>query len=145
LYGCEISSLTLRDEKRSRAFGNGVLRKTFGLKREEVTSDWIKLHNLEFLNLSSSENIIFEMELTRGDGWGTGAREIHMGFWMGKPEVKDYLGNLGVETKMTFTQRGWEGLYYIELAQDMDKSWGSSEQGNGTSGSITVPDFLAVC
>jgi hypothetical protein len=68
-----------------------------------------------------------------------------MGFWLGKPEVKDYLGNLGVETKMTFTQRGWEGLYYIELAQDMDKSWGSSEQGNGTSGSITVPDFLAVC
>jgi len=33
-----------------------------------------------------------------------------------KPEVKDHLRNLDVEIKMAFTERGWEGLCYIELA-----------------------------
>jgi len=114
-----------------------------------VTGDWIKLRYSEFRNLFSSANIIFEMELTRGDGcdmghvWGT--REIHFGFWWGKPEVKDHLGNLGVEFKMAFTERGWERLCCIEPGQDKGKCWECSEHGNGTSGSMTVPHFLAVC
>jgi hypothetical protein len=64
---------------------------------------------------------------------------------VGKPEVKDHLGNLDVEIKMAFTKRGREGLCCVGLAQDVDKCWGSSEHGNGTSVSITVPHFLAVC
>jgi hypothetical protein len=35
LYGCEIWSLTLREEHRLRVFENTVLRKIFGPKREE--------------------------------------------------------------------------------------------------------------
>jgi hypothetical protein len=38
LYGCEIWSLTLRDEHRLRAFENRVMR-IFGPKRDEVTGE----------------------------------------------------------------------------------------------------------
>ena len=37
LYGCEIWSLTLRDERRLRVFENRMLRRVFGPKRDEVT------------------------------------------------------------------------------------------------------------
>jgi hypothetical protein len=43
LYGCETWSLTIREEHRLRAFGNRKLR-IFGLKRDEVTGGWRKLH-----------------------------------------------------------------------------------------------------
>jgi len=36
LYGCETWSLTLREERRLRIFENRVLRRIFGLKRDEV-------------------------------------------------------------------------------------------------------------
>ena len=45
LYGCEAWSLTLREEGRLRVFENRVLRIIFGLKRDEVTREWRKLHN----------------------------------------------------------------------------------------------------
>jgi hypothetical protein len=34
-----------------RVFGNRVLRRIFGLKRDEVTGEWRKLHNEELHNL----------------------------------------------------------------------------------------------
>jgi hypothetical protein len=37
LYGCETSSLTLREERKLRVFENSVLRRIFGPKRDEVT------------------------------------------------------------------------------------------------------------
>jgi hypothetical protein len=45
LCGCEIWSLILREEHRLRVFENRVLRRIFGLKRDEVTGGWRKLHN----------------------------------------------------------------------------------------------------
>jgi hypothetical protein len=36
LHGCEIWSLTLRKKHRLRVFDNGVLRRTFGGKRDDV-------------------------------------------------------------------------------------------------------------
>jgi hypothetical protein len=50
LYGYEILSLALRDEHRLRALENRVLRRIFGLKRNEVTGGWRKLHNEELHN-----------------------------------------------------------------------------------------------
>ena len=47
LYGCESWSLTLSEERRLRVFENGVLRRIFGPKRDEVTGEWRKLHNEE--------------------------------------------------------------------------------------------------
>jgi hypothetical protein len=58
LYGCETWSLTLREEHRLRAFENRVLRRIFGLKRDEVTAEWRKLHNEELRDLYSSPCII---------------------------------------------------------------------------------------
>jgi hypothetical protein len=39
-------------------FENRVLRRIFGLKRDEVTGGWRKLHNEELHNVYSSPNII---------------------------------------------------------------------------------------
>ena len=40
LYGCETWSLTLREERRLMVFENSVVRRVFGLQREEVTEEW---------------------------------------------------------------------------------------------------------
>jgi len=45
LYGCEIWSLTLREERRLRVFENRVLRRIIGPKRDKGTGEWRKLHN----------------------------------------------------------------------------------------------------
>jgi hypothetical protein len=58
LYGCEIWSLTLREEHRLRVFENRVLRRIFGPKRDEVTGGWRKLHEEELYNSYSSPSII---------------------------------------------------------------------------------------
>jgi len=47
LYGFEILSLTLREESRLRVFENGVLRRIFGLRRDEVTGEWGRLYSEE--------------------------------------------------------------------------------------------------
>jgi hypothetical protein len=57
LYGCKTWSLKLREEHRLRVFENKVLRRIFGLKRDEVTGRWRKLHNEELRDLYSSPSI----------------------------------------------------------------------------------------
>jgi hypothetical protein len=47
LYGCETLSLILMEERRLRVFENRVLRRVFGPKGDEITSEWRKLHNEE--------------------------------------------------------------------------------------------------
>jgi hypothetical protein len=39
LYGCKTWSLTLREIHRLRVFENSVLRRIFGLRRDELTGD----------------------------------------------------------------------------------------------------------
>jgi len=58
LYGCETWSLTLREERRLRVFENRVLMRTPGLKRDEITKKWRKLHNEELNDLYSSPNTV---------------------------------------------------------------------------------------
>jgi len=58
LYGCETWSFTLREERRLRVFENRVLRRVFGLKRDEVTGEWRTLHNEELSDLYCSPNIV---------------------------------------------------------------------------------------
>ena len=58
LYGYETWSLTLRKERRLRVSKYRELRRIFGLKRDEVTEEWGKLHDDELNDLYSSRNII---------------------------------------------------------------------------------------
>jgi hypothetical protein len=48
----------LREEHRLRVFENRVLRSVFGLKRDEVTGEWRKLHNEGLSDLYSLLNIL---------------------------------------------------------------------------------------
>jgi hypothetical protein len=48
----------LREEYRLRVFENGVLRKIFGPKRDEVTGEWRVLHNEELNDMYCSPNIV---------------------------------------------------------------------------------------
>ena len=56
LYVCEAWSFSLREEQRLRVFQNKVLRKVFGVKRDEITGEWNKLFNDNYIH--SSPNII---------------------------------------------------------------------------------------
>jgi len=58
LYGYETWSVTLREERRLRLFENRVLRRIFGPKRDEVTGEWRKLHNVELTDLYSSPSLV---------------------------------------------------------------------------------------
>jgi hypothetical protein len=51
-------SLTIREEHRLRIFGNRMLRRIFGPKRDEVTGGLKKLHNEELHGLYSSPSIV---------------------------------------------------------------------------------------
>jgi hypothetical protein len=51
LCGCETWCLTLTEVHRLRLFENGVLRRIFGPKRDEVKWYWRKLHNEELSDL----------------------------------------------------------------------------------------------
>jgi len=51
LYGCETWSLTLREGRKVRLFGNMVMRRIFRPSMEEVTGEWRRLHNEELNDL----------------------------------------------------------------------------------------------
>jgi hypothetical protein len=53
LYGCEIWSLILREERRLRVFENRALRNIFKPKKDYETGEWKKLHNEELNDLHS--------------------------------------------------------------------------------------------
>jgi hypothetical protein len=57
LYRYETWCLPLREEYRLRIFDKGCRRKMFGLKREEVTGDWRRLHNEGIRDMCSSPNV----------------------------------------------------------------------------------------
>ena len=65
LHGCSTWSLTLREERRLRVFENRVLRRIFGLKRDQVTGEWRKLNNEKLNDLYSSPNNIRVIKLRR--------------------------------------------------------------------------------
>jgi hypothetical protein len=48
LYGSETWSLTLREEHSLRMFGNRVLRRIFGPKRDAGENCIMRLHNIFF-------------------------------------------------------------------------------------------------
>ena len=53
-----LRSLTLRMERKLRVFGNMVLRRIFGPRRDNVTGECNRLHNEELNDLYFSPNIM---------------------------------------------------------------------------------------
>ena len=74
LYECETWSLTIREERKLRVFENMLLRRIFGPRRDEVTGEWMRLHNEELnefvlLNQYCAGDKIEKNEM----GWACGA------------------------------------------------------------------------
>ena len=101
MYGCETWSLTLREERKLMVFENMVLRRIFGLRRDEVRGEWRRLHNEELNDLYSSPNIVRVIKSRRmrcaehvarmGEEWGC------IGSWWGNRWEGDHWGDLGVD------------------------------------------------
>ena len=62
LYGCETWSLTLREERKLRVFGNMVLRRIFVPRGEEETGKCLRLHIEEPNDLNCSPIIVRVMK-----------------------------------------------------------------------------------
>jgi hypothetical protein len=58
LYGCETWPLTLREVHKLGVLKSTLLRKVSGLKRDEVTGEWRRLHNEKVNDLLFLLNII---------------------------------------------------------------------------------------
>ena len=86
----------MREECRLRVFEKRVLRKIFGLKRNEVKGEWRKLHNEELNDLCSSPNIVqvITLRIMRWAGHVAcmGERKGIYRVLVGKPEGKRILG-----------------------------------------------------
>jgi hypothetical protein len=125
LYGCETWSLTLREEHRLRVFGNRVLRRIFGPKREEDGS-WRKLHNDELQNLYSSPNIVMVIKSRRMEsaghvarmGEGRGVYRVLVGRREGKRPLGRPRSMWEDNIKMDFREIGIDGANWIRLAQN---------------------------
>jgi hypothetical protein len=94
LYGCETWSLTLREEHRQKVFENRVLRRIFGLKRNEVFGEWRKLNNEELRDLYSSPSIIRIIRSRRMRWEGhvacMGRRGKSTGYWWESQRERDH-------------------------------------------------------
>jgi len=57
-----------------RVFGNMVLRRIFGPRRDEVMREWRRLHNEELNDLYFSPNIVRVIKIGKNEmGWACGA------------------------------------------------------------------------
>jgi hypothetical protein len=129
LYGCETWSLALREENRLRVFENRVLRRIFGLKRDEVTGEWRKLHNEELRDLYSSPSIIRIIKSLRmrwaGHVARVGEKTNVYRLLVGKPEGKRPLGRprrRWVDNiRIDLGEVGWSDVDWIGLAQDRNR------------------------
>jgi len=50
--------LTLREERNLRVFGDMLLRRIFGPRRDDVIGEWRRLHNEELNDFYPSPNIV---------------------------------------------------------------------------------------
>ena len=129
LYGCEVWSLILREERKLRVFENMVLRRIFGRRRDEVTGEWRRLHKEELNDLYSSPNIVRVIKSRRMRWAGHVAR---MGEERGvhrvlvrKPKGKRPLGRTRCRwvdnIRMDLQEVGCGYMDWIGLTQDRDR------------------------
>jgi len=119
----------LWEERKLRVFGNMVLRRIFGPRRDEVTGEWKRMHNEELNDLYSSPNNlrVIKSRIMRWAGHLASLGE-ERGVYMvlvGKPEGKSPLGRTRrrwVDNIKTDLQEvGCGFMAWIGLAQDRDR------------------------
>jgi hypothetical protein len=111
-------------------FENRVLRRIFGPKWDEVTSEWRKLHNEELRDLYSSPSIIRIIKSRRmrwaGHVARIGEKRNTYRLLVGKPEGKRPLGRprrRWVDNiRMDLGEVGWSDVVdWIGLAKDRNR------------------------
>ncbi|KAJ4432053.1 hypothetical protein ANN_20667 [Periplaneta americana] len=146
LYGCETWTLTLREEQRLR-----VLRKIFGAKRDEVTGEWRKLHNIELHALYSSPDIIRNIKSRRlrwaGHVAHMGESRNAYGVLVGRPEGKRPLARPRCRwednIKMDLREVGYDGRDGINLAEDRDQ-WRAYLRASSADFDRTISSLTSV-
>jgi len=126
LYGFETWSLTMREERRLSVSENGVLRITFGPKRDEGTAEWRKLHSGRLYDLYCSPNIVRVIKSRRIRWAGHVAHmDDRRGVYrvlVGKPEGKRPLERprrrWEDNIKKSLQEVGCGSMDWIELAHD---------------------------
>ena len=85
-------------------FGNMVLRRIFGPRRDEVTGDWRRIHNEELNDLYSSPNIVRVIKSRRmrwaGHVARMGEEGVYRGSCWGNRRERDHWGDLGVDGRI---------------------------------------------
>jgi len=134
LYECKTWSLTLREEHTPKVVDSRVpkvaeirvLKRLFGLERDEVTGELRKLHNEELNNLYRSRNIIRVIKSRRmrwaGHVASMGREEAYTGFWLGNVRERDHLGDPGVDGRIIlkwifrkWDVRVWTGSSWLRI------------------------------
>jgi len=103
LYGCETWSLTFRERHRLMMVENGLLRKIFGRKTDEVTVEWRILHSEKLYDQYCLPHNIRVIKSRRMIWVGHVARmrkEVPTKFWWGDLMERDHPEDLGVDGKI---------------------------------------------
>jgi hypothetical protein len=110
-------------------FENRVLRRIFGLKRDEVTGEWRKLHNEELYDLYYSPSISRIIKARRMKWVGhvarMGEKRNEYRLLLGNPEGRSPLGRPRRRwldnIRMDLAEVGWGDVDWTGLAQDRDR------------------------
>jgi hypothetical protein len=107
---------------------NGVLRRIFGPKKDEVTGEWRKLHNEELHDLYPSPSILLVIKTRMRWAGHVERKGERRGVYIvvvGNPRERDHLEDPGVRCedniKMDHQEVGCGCMDRIDVAQDRDR------------------------